>query len=521
MISMRSLFFVSLLLSVTSSQFAKGQSFSLNQSGVQELESTDSILDNSVSNLHAEGDTLYVGPQLNITGDGGATWLVGRADSLQGTRNRIFSIDVEGSTIWLGLGYIDEASDGSPQSAGGFLVSTDGGESFEYRSPQLDAPGDTEIQYGVSTIEALDVIVPQQSPPFDIDYDPVNDEVWVAGWASGIRRSADMGETWQRVVLPPDTLDSISPDSMYDFKLEPRRGTLGWLNHMGFAVLVDQAGTIWAGTPAGVNRSTDGGISWQKTSADGSDSTLTGSWVISIEEQILPDTNAIWMASWNAGEVGERGVFGITVTRDLGATYKQVLRGERILDFAFTDGTVYAAGDNGLFISDDDGITWRTIRNFNDTSQPDRLVKDDARVLSVATIGDDLWVGTTDGLLKSSDGGDSWKLFRVEVPLHPDQPTDAVPDVDVFAYPNPFSPVADQFIRIRYELSGPSNVNIRIYDFGMTLVREISAPSQPAGIRETVWDGKDRDGLRVANGTYFYIVDAGDASFRGKILVLE
>lgn len=497
------------------------QSYKLQNSGVQAIIPTDGILNNSVSNLHAEDDTLYVGPLLNITGDGGASWFVAEHDSLQDSRNRIFSIDVEGSVIWLGLGYIDDASGDGFQSAGGFLVSTDGGETFEYRNPQLDAPGSTSVQYGVSTLEALDVIVPQQSPPFDIDYDVVNDEVWVAGWASGIRRSSDGGETWQRVVLPPDTLDYIHPDSLYDFKIEPRRGTLGWLNHMGFAVLVDQAGTVWAGTPDGINRSVDGGLSWHKTGADGSDSTLTGSWVVSIEEQVLPDTNAVWMATWNAAEAGEAGVFGITVTRDGGNSYQQVLRGERILDFAFDGGTVYAAGDNGLFISDDSGITWRTIRNFNDSNQPDRLVRDDARVLSVATIGSDIWAGTTDGLLKSTDGGDSWKLFRVEVPLHPGQPTDAVPDVDVFAYPNPFSPVADQFTRIRYELENSSDVTIQIYDFGMNLIRQLDAPSQSAGIRETVWDGRDREGLRVANGTYFYLVKTGGSSFRGKILVLE
>ncbi|NND70829.1 MAG: hypothetical protein HKN43_04565 [Rhodothermales bacterium] len=499
----------------------RSQSFQLTEGGIQALVPSDGIVNNAVSNLHAEGDTLWVGPFLNTTSDGGMTWFVSDEDSLRGSRNRIFSIDVEGTTIWLGLGYIDDASGDGFQSAAGFLFSEDAGQTFQYRPPQLDVPGDTEVQYGVSTLEALDVIVPQQSPPFDIDYDPVNDEVWVAGWASGIRRSTDAGQSWDRVVLPPDTLDFISPDSTYDFKLEPRRGTLGWLNHMGFAVLVDDLGTVWAGTPNGVNRSDDGGLSWRKSSADGSDSTLTGSWVISIEEQPLPDTNAIWMATWNAGEAGEQGVFGITVTRDQGQSFQQVLRGERILDFAFAEGIVYAAGDNGLFITRDDGITWTTVRSFNDPGQPDRLIRPDARVLSVATIGNELWAGTTDGLVKSLDQGATWKLFRVEVPLHPDEPSDAVPDVDVFAYPNPFSPVADQFVRIRYELDTAASPRIRVFDFGMTLVREIDIDSSSPGIRESVWDGKDSEGLRVANGTYFYVVEAAGDTFWGKILVLE
>jgi hypothetical protein len=36
-----------------------------------------------------------------------------------------------------------------------------------------------------------------------------------------------------------------------------------------------------------------------------------------------------------------------------------------------------------------------------------------------------------------------------------------------------------------------------------------------------VWDGYDDDGNRVANGVYFYEVDAGGESLTGKILVLE
>ena len=503
------------------SGLAWAQDYDLLNKSVQVIQPSDGIVNNSVSNLHGEENALWIGPFLNVTYDGGLNWFVSDNDSLQGSRNRIFSIDVEGDTLWLGLGFIDDASGDGIQSAAGFLFSVDGGETFQYRQPQLDVPGDTEIQYGVSTLEALDVIVPQQSPPFDIDYDPITGDVWVAGWASGIRRSGDNGQSWERVVLPPDTLDAIHPDTLYDFKLEPRRGTLGWLNHMGFAVLVDQEGFVWAGTPAGVNISNDGGSSWSKVSADGSDSTLTGSWVISIEEQVLPDTNAIWMATWNSGEAGQQGVFGITVTRNKGRTYQQVLRGERILDFAFDDGAVYAAGDNGLFISQDDGITWTTVRNFNDPTQPDRIIRADARALSVAIVGDDLWVGTTDGLLKSTDGGSTWKLFRVEVPLHPGQPTDAVPDVDVFAYPNPFSPVADQFVRIRFETADGTSSRIRVFDFGMNLVRELDVPARSAGIAEATWDGVDDDGLRVANGTYFYVVEVDGSSLWGKILVLE
>ncbi|MEM8489061.1 MAG: FlgD immunoglobulin-like domain containing protein [Bacteroidota bacterium] len=499
---------------------------------VPSLEATGvpTISRNSTANLHAEGDSLWVGSFLNLTADGGNTWFVADADSLFGSRNTVFSIDVEGETIWAGLGFSSREGSNNVASAAGFLVSEDGGATFQYRFPQLDGGENDTETYGVSTLSALPVIVPQQSPPFDVDYDPVRDEVWMAGWASGIRHSTDGGRNWNRVVLPPDSLDSIHPDTLYDFRIEPRRGLLGFFNYLGFSVLVDETGTVWAGTVAGVNRSTPDDITpsgeraWSRFGFDGTSQTLTGNWVISIEEQPLAGRrNPIWMASWDGSDgTGPRQRFGVTVTRDGGETFEQVLRDERVFDFAFKGDTVYVAGENGLFITKDGGDSWRTVRDFFDPTQPDRFVPPDVEVNSVAvTANGDLWVGTTDGLFKSSDNAETWRIFRVEVPVNTDNPTDAIPDVASFAYPNPFSPFADRLTRIRYELSDQRDVRVRIFDFGMNLVRDLHENGAGAGVRETVWDGRDKNGLRVANGPYFYVVEAGSDAFRGKILVIE
>lgn len=507
--------------------FAQPASYKL--ADVQNLVATRGILANGISNLHAEGDSLWAGPFLNLTTDGGLTWSVADTDSLGPTSNRVFSLDVEGAVVWVGLGFSSETEDGSFPAAGGFLVSHDGGQTFAYRLPQLDNPEDTTQVYGNNLLPAQAVIVPEQSPPYDIDYDPVREVVWMAGWASGIRRSTDDGRTWQRVVLPSDDLDAITPDGTYDFEVRPRAGGRGSFNFLGFSVLVDEAGVVWAGTPVGVNRSEDGGVSWTRRQYDGTPNSLTGSWVISIEEQPLPGRNPVWFASWDAGpeaEVAAGSRFGVSVTRDGGETFEQVLIGERVYDFAFDGTTVYAAGERGLFISHDGGTTWRTVRTFIDPSQPDRIVRPNAEVLAVATTREALWVGTDDGLLKSTDQGDTWTLFRAEVPLDPaDAPPGvdpaAVPKVDAYAYPNPFSPVADRLARIRYDLDGAQDVRIRIFDFGLNLVRDLTDAQQSAGAREVAWDGTADDGARVANGVYFYAIEAGSDTFWGKILVLE
>ncbi|MFV1980722.1 MAG: hypothetical protein ACC655_06175, partial [Rhodothermia bacterium] len=395
---------------------------------LRSIENPGSIASNSVTNLHGSGDTLWVGPAADITSDGGSTWIRADIDSLRIERGRMFSIDVERQDTWIGIGYSKETRESGSlvfvPTALGFSFSQDGGASWQFRFPPLDQPNDTVEVYGVSTLSALPVIVPEQSPPFDIDYDPVNGWVWTAGWASGIRRSEDNGKTWHRVVLPPDTLDFIHPDTLYDFPFEPERNPNDEANNfLGFSVLVDESGAVWAGTAGGLNRSLDAreagsNASWRRFHFDGSTDGLVGNWIVSIEEQPRPGQNAIWAATWPATDQGED--FGITVTRDGGETFEQVLIGEKIYDFGFEGDRVYAAGDNGLFISDDDGKTWKTVRHFSDAQQPDRPVKPGATVFSVDVAGGAVWVGTDDGLLKSADGARTWTLFRSEVPLKPD-----------------------------------------------------------------------------------------------------
>jgi len=479
------------------------------------------ILNNSVANLHVTDEGVWVGPFLNLSTDQGTTWYLPDTDSLFGTPNRLFSIDVEGNVVVAGLGRADNSGGESVQTAAGFLVSEDGGQSFQYRFPQLDDPADDTQVYGVSTLPALPVIVPQQSPPFDVDVDAGTGTIWVAGWASGIRRSDDMGRTWQRVVLPPDDLDRIRPDQPYSFSVEPRRGGNGSLNHMGFSVLVDASGTVWAGTAGGLNRSLDGGQSWDKFKADGTSASLTGDWIISIEEQPSAGIPVVWMATWNTSESGGgTGQFGVTLTRDGGESFEQTLLGERVYDFAFDGPRAWVAGDGGLFFSEDYGRSWNSISDFRDRDNPSRRIRDDSDVFSVEYGSGTLWVGTSDGLLRSLDGGVTWTLFRVDVPLSPDSPTGAVPRVDTYAYPNPYSPGADGFIRIKYDAGSASQATVRIFDFGMNPVREIHETST-SGITETLWDGRDDRGVQVANGTYFYEVRSGDERSRGKILVIE
>ena len=130
------------------------------------------ILSNSIANLQANGDSLWVGPYMNLTTNGGLSWSQIESDSLFGSSNRVFSLDVSQNTVVAGLGKNDQSTGDNVQTAAGFLVSEDGGLNFNYRFPQLDQPTDTTVVYGSSVLGALAVIVPQQSPPFDVSIDP-------------------------------------------------------------------------------------------------------------------------------------------------------------------------------------------------------------------------------------------------------------------------------------------------------------------------------------------------------------
>jgi len=503
-----------------------------------------SILYNNVTNLHAEGEILWVGPFLSTTRDGGVSWQVADADSLARFSNRVYSIDVEGDVIWAGIGTsrtIDQPS-GAQQTvdlARGFLFSTDRGATWTYRSPLppsdndptttgiLDLPDDSLITYGDVTLITIPITVPEQSPPWDIDYDPITGDLWTANQLAGLRRSTDQGRTWQRIVLPPDTTEYLAPELGDDFLyfVQPTRVSVDQffgLNFQLFSILVDATGTVWAGSAGGLNRSEDRGESWHHfTTANG----LPGDWILSIEEQARPGSvPAIWVAT-GPGRGADQ-YYGAAVSRDHGATFDQVLINETVYDFAFDDPYVYIAGLSGLFISDDGGNTFRTERTFHDPAHPERTQLPTTAAYAVAVTPDALWVGTEDGLFRSTDKGNTWRLFRAEVPLSPDQlpsivPASRVPEVDAYAYPNPFSPSSDRLLRMRYKASADGTVTIRIFDFGMNLVRHLTDNGIGGQEQEVAWDGTDEGGLRVANGPYFYVIQTGRDTFRGKILVLE
>ena len=87
-------------------------------------------------------------------------------------------------------------------------------------------------------------------------------------------------------------------------------------------------------------------------------------------------------------------------------------------------------------------------------------------------------------------------------------------------YPNPFNPET----WIPYQLSTDSHVRINIYDIYGTPIRFIELGNQSAGYytdknRAVYWDGTNDVGERVANGIYFYQLQADSISYLRKMVI--
>ena len=482
-----------------------------------------SIEENAVSNVAALGDTLWVGPGLNRTIDNNSHWYFPEgADQVTQQNGRVFSLALAPDTVWAGLGYSAQTSEGSVQAGLGFHYSTDGGNSWKYLENPNDNADDTTFVYGGETYQKLPVTAQEQSPPYDIAMQ--GNTILSANWALGLVRSKDFGDSWQRLILPPQAADSLVPENRYTFtgngenRYDPRFDQ----NLLGFSVLIDNNGHVWCGTAGGLNISDNAinapraNVRWQHIQFNGTQNALLGNWIISINQQ--PSTGDIWMTNWDSG-LDEQEQFGVVRTSDGGQTFDQYLVGQRINDIEFNNGIIYAAGDNGLFVSSDNGGTWTEISQIRSSNT---FIKSSAQYFSVAATTDRLWVGTSDGLASTSDNGQTWQITRVNFPLDGrNQYQQNAPSTDAYAYPNPFSPRRHELVRIKYEVQQTGNVRIRLLDFGMNLIRELDSGNFPPGTYEAVWDGTDGSGNQVANGPVFYQIDTPGNTIRGKILVID
>jgi hypothetical protein len=468
---------------------------------------------NSVSHIAVRSTTVWIGTGKGLarTPNGGRSWESFRAVP-QFASDDIFSIALRGDTVWAATGYTKEVEGKGVQTGTGYTFSFDNGGTWSSLPQPLDSQDDSLVAYGSNTVKFLPIVVPEQNVTFDLALSA--SAVWIASWSSGLRKSTNSGQTWQRIVLPSSDRNSIAPsDVLGRYVIDPRFDN----NYLMFSVCVENDSTIWAGSAGGINRSTDGGLSWTKFNTENQVSHILGNWVIAIKGQKSGTKTRIWTTNWKADKPEEE--FGVSYTDDGGRIWHNHLLGIKAYDFAFKDPIAYVATDDGIYRTDDAGDSWTRSGSVIDNTAGQRLATQ--QFFSVGVAGDTVFCGSGDGLAKTIDNAEhpfaqSWEVLRTYRPVGTTSTT--------YAYPNPFQP-DKEFTRIHYGSGGgPTSVTIEIFDFGMNRVRTVVKDAQRfgSGEHDELWDGKD-DGMRqVANGVYFYrvVVENGEPSW-GKIMVLQ
>lgn len=404
----------------------------------------------------------------------------------------------------------------------GIKVSTDYGVSWNSFPQPIDGKFDTSIVYGSNSLYALPVIVPEQNLSYDIaiTQDTVSGvhTIWITSFAGGLRKSTDYGNTWQRVLLPPDNLDSIYIGGTgYNFALNPRNN----LNHRAFTVEAFDNNTLFVGTANGINVSTDAGVSWRKFTYQNSGSgvnRVSGNFVVNFHIQKFANKKIIWAATRRAEDNNE--VNALSYSTNNGRNWAYTLDGYSPNNISSKDSVVYGQTDGGL---------WRSYFGRFDWTRPsliyDPVSKDIVKTNNFYSgnhINDTLYFGSNDGLLRTIENGTPWtapwKIFRAI------QSIDLNSDTKTYAAPNPFSP-ATEFTRFFFKSKkSPSKVTIKIFDFSMAYVATVIQNATRSGTDElfAIWDGKKENGTRVANGVYFYRIEIeGEDTIWGKVLVMQ
>ena len=248
---------------------------------------------------------------------------------------------------------------------------------------------------------------------------------------------------------------------------------------------------------------------------------ITGDFVVSTAIQEYNGKKIIWAGTRPVDPDFERS--GASKSTDDGDSWSVTLEGNRVWNFAFDDSVVWAATSSGLKRSSDGGESWDV---FNYMKDKDEITEDgifSTEFTSVAIIDDEVWAGNADGLVKAPKdvevGEDTaWNVFRTFVPIGEKGSETA------YAFPSPFSPLLGTgIVRIIYKPRKDGPVTIKIYDFAMNLVTTLVDNNSVAGIDQPKeWDGRNDKGDIVANGVYFFKVEApGGQTEWGKLVVLK
>jgi len=485
---------------------------------------SSSPISNSILDIITRGDTVWLGTSrgVSVSYNRGEDWTNFYGTSSFGDDDiSALAYNKYDGSIWVATATTASAPGGGTVPKGtGLKYTTDKGLTWNSVPQPVDNFESTTVVYGINTLNALPVTVAEQNITYDIAFTPPH-TVWITSFAGGLRKSTDMGQTWTRVVIPPDDLDSINPYDTLDFCLSPIGGTFctkGNLNHRAFSVVSTNDSTLYVGTANGINKTTnarDQFPSWVKFNHQNQDNPISGNFITALGY----NDNTIWAAAWKAEKPEE--FYGVSSSTNGGETWQTFLDDERTHNFGFKNNEVLALSDNGAFRSSNQGSTWILPTSIIDTiTDPTSKIYLRTNIYySAGSNNDDIWLGSDDGLIKLTETSfwtGKWKIYFAG---------ELKSKSETFCYPNPFSPRQGE-LKIMYSTENkPANVTIRIFDFGMNYIRTvIQNVTRQRGLEgpPDFWDGRDDNGNLLPNGVYFYRVDIdNEEPLFGKIIYLK
>jgi hypothetical protein len=450
------------------------------------------FLENRIWAAHGEG--------LSFSSDEGSSWTnIGRNNGVgKGGASAFAGLD---GIVWAATGYDTLTADaGNLPAGGGVGYSTDGGNTWHWTPQPKDSASETHYKPTTTHIQNI---------TYDLTLVPsaTDTTVWIASFGGGLRKSSDRGVTWEVVTVDGNPFDAA-----------------GNLSHRAFSVFYDGE-ALWAGTAGGLHKSMNNGETWTTFSHQNQAGGISGNFVVAIGRQKTPERDIVWAATVETtSESNDSTEFrAVSKSEDGGLTWSTALKGVFPHNFAFDGPAVYVASDSGLYKSPDYGETWAVFPPICDRETDEPIY---GMEMNCAAVSPDhvLWAGTSDGLARTDDDGNTWKVFRAfETTGQAGQPA-------TYAYPNPFSPFrdnltgADGHVRFQYRTARPARVTVRVYDFGMNLVRNaVTGRDRPVpGDYCEVWDGRNDFGDMAANGVYFYRIDvSGEGPIWGKVILMN
>ncbi len=254
---------------------------------------------------------------------------------------------------------------------GGIAISTDGGKQW------------TPSNGGMAESAVTHVLLDPRSPKG-------RRTLYAAAFGRGVYKSVDNGRTWAL------RNDGLAPD--------PRRQPFTWRltqDSRGVLYLVvarrSERGRIGDADDGAVYRSEDSADHWTPLPLPRGTNAPNA---ITVDPR---DPNRLYLSAWGLAAQGGDTGGGIFLSKDFGQTWTQVLlEAQHVYDIAIdprNPDLMYACGfDQGVYRSEDRGLTWRRLRGFN-FKWGQRVVTDraDPAFIYVTTFGGGVWRGPAAG----------------------------------------------------------------------------------------------------------------------------